>query len=84
MNRIIIFLFLGFLITSCGSRKKVKDHSTPPKVVVTVTKPSKPTPSKNTPIINNTLDYIAYFKTVAIDEMQLFDIPAVLRLLKEF
>ena len=80
MNRIITFLFLGFLVTSCGSRKKVKDRPTPPKVVVTVTKPSKPIPSKNTPIINNTLDYIAYFKTVAINEMQLFDIPASITL----
>ena len=80
MNRIITFILLGFLVTSCGSRKKVKDRPTPPKVVVTVTKPSKPVPSKKTPIINNTLEYIAYFKQAAVKEMQLFDIPASITL----
>ena len=80
MNRIIIFIFLGFLLTSCGSRRKVKDSPKPPKVVVKITKPSKLKPSKNTPIINNTLDYISYFKSAAINEMQLFDIPASITL----
>jgi flagellum-specific peptidoglycan hydrolase FlgJ len=80
MNRIIIFIFLGFLLTSCGSRRKVKDSPKPPKVVVKITKPSKLKPSKNTPIINNTLDSISYFKSAAINEMQLFDIPASITL----
>ncbi len=80
MKRIIIFIFLGFLVTSCGSRKKVKQRSAPPKVVVTVPKPSKPKPSKHTPIINTTLEYISYFKQAAINEMTLFDIPASITL----
>ena len=73
MNRIIIFIFLGFLLTSCGSRRKVKDLPKPPKVVVVK-------PSKNTPNFNNALEYIAYFKQTAINEMQLFDIPASITL----
>lgn len=73
MNRIIIFILLGFLVSSCGSRKKVKDRPTPSKVVVVKT-------SKKTPIINNTLEYIAYFKAAAVKEMQLFDIPASITL----
>ena len=73
MNRIIIFIFLGFLLTSCGSRRKVRDLPKPPKVVVVK-------PSKNTPNFNNALEYIAYFKQTAINEMQLFDIPASITL----
>ena len=73
MNRIIIFIFLGFLLTSCGSRRKVKDLPKPSKVVVVK-------PSKNTPNFNNALEYIAYFKQTAINEMQLFDIPASITL----
>ena len=67
MNRIIIFIFLGFLLTSCGSRRKVKDLPKPSKVVVVK-------PSKNTPNFNNALEYIAYFKQTAINEMQLSNV----------
>ena len=73
MKRIIIFIFLGFLITSCGSRRKAKDRPKSPKKVVVKA-------SKNTPNINNTLEYITYFKQTAIKEMQLYDIPASITL----
>jgi flagellum-specific peptidoglycan hydrolase FlgJ len=73
MKQIIIFIFLGFLITSCGSRRKVKDRPIPPKKVVVKA-------SKNTPKINNTVEYITYFKQTAIKEMQLYDIPASITL----
>ena len=73
MNRIIIFIFLGILATSCGARKKVKNRPTPPKKEVVKA-------SKTPPNINNTLEYIAYFKPTAIKEMQLYDIPASITL----
>ena len=73
MKRIIIFILLGFLLTSCGSRRKVKDRPTPPKVETVKA-------SKTTPNFNNALEYIAYFKPTAIKEMQLFDIPASITL----
>lgn len=74
MNRIVFFILIGALVASCGSRRKVKETPTPPKVVVKVK------PSKTTPNINNALEYIAYFKQTAVKEMQLFDIPASITL----
>ena len=74
MNRIVFFILLGFLLNSCGSRRKVKKLPTPPtKVVVVKT-------SKNTPYFNNALEYISYFKLTAVKEMQLYDIPASITL----
>ena len=73
MNRIVFFILLGLLFSSCGSRRKVKAPPTPPKVVAVK-------PSKKTPNINNALDYIAYFKQTAVKEMQLFNIPASITL----
>ena len=73
MNRILILILLGFLATSCGSRRKVKERPNPPKVVVVKT-------YKKSPVINNAIEYIAYFKQTAIKEMQLFDIPASITL----
>ena len=73
MKRIIIFIFLGLLVTSCGSRRKAKQRKSTPKVVVTK-------PSKKTPVINSTLDYISYFKESAVNEMRLYDIPASITL----
>lgn len=73
MNRIVFFILLGSLLTSCGSRRKVKAPPTPPKEVVVK-------PSKNTPNFNNALEYIAYFKQTAVKEMQLFNIPASITL----
>lgn len=73
MNRIVFFILLGSLLTSCGSRRKVKASPTPPKEVVVK-------PSKNTPNFNNALEYISYFKQTAVEEMQLFNIPASITL----
>jgi len=73
MNRIIFFILLGFLLTSCGSRRKVKVPPTSPKEVVVK-------PSKSTPNFNNALEYISYFKQTAVEEMQLFNIPASITL----
>ena len=73
MKRIIIFIFLGLLVTSCGSRRKTKQRKSTPKVVVTK-------PSKKTPVINSTFDYISYFKESAVNEMRLYDIPASITL----
>lgn len=73
MNRIVFFILLGFLLSSCGSRRKVKAPPTSPKVVVVK-------PSKSTPNFNNALEYIAYFKQTAVKEMQLFNIPASITL----
>ena len=73
MNRIVFFILLGFLLSSCGSRRKVKAPPTSPKVVVVK-------PYKSTPNFNNALEYIAYFKQTAVKEMQLFNIPASITL----
>jgi flagellum-specific peptidoglycan hydrolase FlgJ len=73
MNRIVFLILLELLLSSCGSRRKVKTSPNPPKAVEVKA-------SKNTPNINNALDYIAYFKQTAIKEMQLFDIPASITL----
>ncbi|MDC1259530.1 glucosaminidase domain-containing protein [Flavobacteriaceae bacterium] len=80
MKRIIIVIFLGLLISSCGARRKAKLKVTSSKVEITINKTSKPEPSKNTPVTNNALDYISYYKSISISEMYLYGIPASITL----
>ena len=78
MNRIIVLIFVGVLISSCGARRNSKRHETPTKPVVVVA--TKPVVKNTIPITNTPLEYISYFKSVAINEMHLYGIPASITL----
>ena len=79
MNRIIVFIFVGVLISSCGARRNSKPLEAPPKPVVVVVA-SEPVIENNSPVITTPLEYISYFKAVAINEMYLYGIPASITL----
>ena len=57
---------MGVLISSCGARRNSKRHETPTKPVVVVA--TKPVVKNTIPITNTPLEYISYFKSVAINE----------------
>jgi flagellum-specific peptidoglycan hydrolase FlgJ len=80
MKHIFIFISLGLLVSSCGARRKASLKATPAKVEVTINKSSNPKPSKNTPVTNTALEYIDYYKTISINEMRLYGIPASITL----
>jgi flagellum-specific peptidoglycan hydrolase FlgJ len=80
MKHIFIFISLGLLVSSCGARRKASSKPTPSKVEVTINKSSNPKPSKNTPVTNTALEYIDYYKTISINEMRLYGIPASITL----
>tara|TARA_B110000114_G_scaffold125525_1_gene131494 strand:- start:2030 stop:2845 length:816 start_codon:yes stop_codon:yes gene_type:complete len=79
MKRIIVFIFVGVLISSCGARRNSKPLEAPPKPVVVVVA-SEPIIENNSPVITTPLEYISYFKAVAINEMYLYGIPASITL----
>ena len=74
MKRIIIFIFVGVLLSSCGARRNSKSRKASPKPAV------DSVVEINTPIFNTPLEYISYFKSVAINEMHLYGIPASITL----
>ena len=78
MKRIIILIFVGVLISSCGARRQSKARESAPKPVVVA--PVESDKKINLPVINTPLEYISYFKTVAINEMHLYGIPASITL----
>ena len=80
MKHIFIFISLGLLVSSCGARRKASSKPAPSKVEVTINKSSNPKPSKNTPVTNTALEYIDYYKTISINEMRLYGIPASITL----
>ena len=80
MKRIIILIFLGVLVSSCGARRKVKLQVTPSKVEVTLNKTSAPKSSKKNPVTNNALEYISYYKSISVSEMRAYGIPASITL----
>ena len=78
MKRIIILIFVGVLISSCGARRQSKARESAPTPVVVA--PVESDKKINLPVINTPLEYISYFKTVAINEMHLYGIPASITL----
>lgn len=92
MKKIIIFCLLAILMFSCGSKKVVtkKKPSSKTKTELIVKKNSPRTDSKKenkeeivngVPVkINSTAQYIALFKTIAQEEMRLYNIPASITL----
>jgi len=78
MNRIFVLIFVGFLISSCGARRQSNSREPNPKPVVVT--PLESDKEIKTPVITTPLDYISYFKTVAINEMHLYGIPASITL----
>ena len=78
MNRIIVLIFLGVLISSCGARRKSNNRELVLKPVLV--DPLESAKEINSPVINTSIEYIAYFKSVAINEMHLYGIPASITL----
>jgi len=78
MNRIIVLIFVGFLISSCGARRQSNPRESKSKTVVVT--PLESDKEIKTPVISTPLEYISYFKTVAINEMHLYGIPASITL----
>ena len=78
MKRIIILIFVGVLISSCGARRLSKSRETTPKPELVA--PVESDKEIKTPVINTPLEYISYFKSVAINEMLLYGIPASITL----
>mgnify|MGYP000421251822 CR=1 FL=1 len=78
MNRIIVLIFVGFLISSCGARRQsnLRESNSKPVVVT----PLESDKEIKTTVISTPLEYISYFKTVAINEMHLYGIPASITL----
>lgn len=92
MKKIIIFCLFAILTFSCGSKKVVtkKKPSSKTKTELIVKKNSPRTDSKKenkeeivngiSVKINSTAEYIALFKTIAQEEMRLYNIPASITL----
>lgn len=78
MKRIVILVTLGLLVSSCGARCKSAPRKPPPKQAEVSAE--KAVPESSIPVINTPLEYIAYFKTTAIQEMQIYGIPASITL----
>lgn len=87
MRRIIMLLFLGVIIFSCGSRKRsVSKRASKTKTEHVVTGKSREKvvaekDEKYVPVvINSTQEYINHFSEIAQDEMRLYAIPASITL----
>tara|TARA_R110002049_G_scaffold71370_1_gene183901 strand:- start:66649 stop:67440 length:792 start_codon:yes stop_codon:yes gene_type:complete len=84
MNKIVVVFFVGMLLFSCGSKKRViqkkQDHRTE-KVNVVIEEPSEKVleiPKKV--YANATEEYIDTYKEIAQEEMRLYNIPASITL----
>jgi flagellum-specific peptidoglycan hydrolase FlgJ len=81
MKRIVIIIFLGILIASCGARRKSNlSQANSKKLGVISEKSNKSNNEVKSLVINTPLQYISFFKAVAINEMQLYGIPASITL----
>jgi flagellum-specific peptidoglycan hydrolase FlgJ len=84
---LIVVISLG-LVTSCGSKKKTAQKSTPPKKEVQVQVKKEPIPKAKpktkkaapNPIRISTLNYIEQYKDIAMAEMRSHKIPASITL----
>jgi flagellum-specific peptidoglycan hydrolase FlgJ len=89
MKRIIYIVVLSVLVSACGSIKKIVTQKDKPKTEVKVVKttPKEKPKTKDTPkvevkapVINNTTEYIALYKDIAMEEMRKYGIPASITL----
>lgn len=92
MKRIIVMLFLGCMLFSCGSKKatakkKVAKKETTQRVVVpkksndnTTQETQNETNNTTSAEIRTTEDYLATFSAIAQEEMRLYGIPASITL----
>ena len=78
MKRIVVLIFLSVLIASCGARRKSNITQTNSSQLGVVSEKSDN--EFKTPDINTPLQYISFFKSVAINEMHLYGIPASITL----
>jgi flagellum-specific peptidoglycan hydrolase FlgJ len=92
MKKILMLIFVGLLVFSCGSRKSVTKRESERKAkkeqVLNVNKTTEiddviaieePSP-KQVVKINSTADYISIFSEIAKQEMELYGIPASITL----
>lgn len=90
LKKIVLLLFLGSLIYSCGSKKSVarKRHSKTKTEHVVIAKMPKDTgvmthiePKATEPVkITSTEQYLALYRAIAQEEMRLYGIPASITL----
>lgn len=80
--RVVFFIFITIFLTGCGSRKKniTTSKKTSKEISQVVLQNAKTDQTSIIPIFNNTSEYIEFFKAKAINEMQLFGIPASITL----
>lgn len=90
MKKLIMLLFLGILVYSCGSRKRSSKETTSKTSKETVIKGDTPnnnqakndneTNTNAVVVINSTQAYVDMFSGVAQEEMRLYGIPASITL----
>ena len=90
MKKLVLLLFLGLMVFSCGTkrvaiRKKETRKKSTERVVIpkTTNEPSfeeAPTSTVSSKVINSTEDYLAVFSDIAQEEMRLYGIPASITL----
>ena len=80
MRQILVLIFFGTILSSCGASKRVQKRSNNSSVSISKGKTPKLTTVKITPTFNSTQQYINFFKSEAIHEMNLYGIPASITL----
>tara|TARA_B100001094_G_C18005631_1_gene707493 strand:+ start:108 stop:869 length:762 start_codon:yes stop_codon:yes gene_type:complete len=85
LNRILLLIFLFFLIQSCGTKRVI--YNKKPVAVKEVKKPKKERKKKKSKKVkifsqkfNSTEDYVKFFAPIAMDEMIQYKIPASITL----
>lgn len=73
MMRLILSFVVLLFLTACGTRKRISERDVVEKV-------QNKEEKIQVPVFNSTLEYISYFKSIAIKEMDLYDIPASITL----
>ena len=81
MKRIIVMILIGFVLSSCGARKRANQKDKDGGKIYIPNSEISETPSTVIkPSYNTTEQYIAFFKAEAIHEMKLYGIPASITL----
>ena len=81
MKRTIVLILIGFVLSSCGARKRANQKDKDGGKIYIPNSEISETPSTVIkPSYNTTEQYIAFFKAEAIHEMKLYGIPASITL----
>ena len=85
MKRSVLIFAIVFMIFSCGTRKKVVSKKVETKTEIIVDPVETEAVDRidlpeTSPIINTTTQYISVYKDIAMQEMQIYNIPASITL----